>query len=154
MKIKKSDIENYNPERYHLQKLDVWLSFEIGSSVVFVVYFIIFVAFIPSFLIPFSLVIILVVSAAVIFMPIMLFHLYQLQRFGWFISFFIIITPPLFIDLIFVENNIVEWLLRSYTLASFYFYCFTLKYFVRDRLDDLSRISPTITDLESYSEGF
>ena len=143
MQIKMSDIENYSFEKHHLQKLDVWLSYEIGSSGLLIAHFIL----------PFVLVFIMIVSAALIFMPIMLFTLYQLRRIGWFISFFIVVTPPLLIDLIFVENNVFEWTLRGFALASFYFYCFTLKYFVRDRLSDLSSISPRISDSESYFKG-
>jgi len=138
-----SDIENYSFEKYHLQKLDMWLSFEIGSSGLLIAHFIL----------PFVLVFIMIVGAALIFMPIMLFTLYQLRRIGWLIFFVILVTPPILIDLIFVENNVFEWTLRGYALASFYFYCFTLKYFVRDRLSDISSISPKISSRESHFKG-
>jgi hypothetical protein len=144
MQIKMSDIENYSFEKHHLQKLDVWLSYEIGSSGLLIAHFIL----------PFVLVFIMIVVAALIFMPIMLFTLYQLRKFGWLTLFVVIVTPPLFIDLIFVQNNVFEWTLRGFSLASFYFYCFTLKYYVRDRLSDLSSISPKISNSESYFKGF
>ena len=118
-------------EKQKLQKLNFWLSFEIRSVGIFALHF----------FLPMGLVLSILVTAAIIFLPFMLLILIQLRKFGWLIIFFVFVAPPLLLDLIKVENTTYEWILRGFSLAFFYFYCFTLKYSVKERLNDLSSIN-------------
>jgi len=69
--------------------------------------------------------------AAIIFLPYLVFILFKEKRYGWIITFLIMVVIPFVVSLIIgmkMENNF----LTIIALAFFYFYCFTLKYSVRD----------------------
>jgi hypothetical protein len=119
MKEKIEIIENYN-----LTRLQKYLNYELSSAVLFA----------ASFL--FGGIVFLLIAAAAVFTPFILYVLYQENRKGWIISFFIMVCVPLvsFIVLSFFSSYGSLYILIA--LGLFYFYCFLLRFEVNNWVQD------------------
>jgi len=112
-------------ERYHLTRLSKVLNYELSSSVLFLL------AFVSVFAIP------LLMLAAIVFTPIMLFDLYKSNKKGWIAAFVVIVIVPLLIILIIGMNSGDIKTFLFIPLAPFYLYTFLLKLSVNERVQEL-----------------
>ena len=70
----------------------------------------------------------LIVAAAILFTPYIFYVLIKERKFGWIIFFFImIIIPFLFVHILFLDALFHDAIIMI-PLASFYFYCYLIKY--------------------------
>ncbi len=113
-----------------LKKLNYWLTYELSSVTIFILHHVIGLLSLYIF-----------IGAALVFTPYMLKTLYELKKYGWIAVFFLFTCPPLLVDLFLVENHVWEMVMRGFSLASFYFYCCTLKYSIKDDLSNYQPIS-------------
>jgi len=92
------------------------------------------VLFIFSFLGPFTIAIIII--AALLFTPYMLFVLIKEKRYSWITMFFIMVVLPCILILLMFYDFVLlsAWLVVPFIL--FLFYCFILKYSVADWLKE------------------
>ncbi len=102
---------------YNVDKLRTWLGYELSTMLLFLL---------SSF---WALALILTAIAAVLFTPFMLKILIEERRFGWIIFFLIIVGTPLLL-LMFVDSY--AFVLQYAALGMFYFYCFILRFAIRD----------------------
>ncbi|MCX6151751.1 MAG: hypothetical protein NTX22_14605 [Ignavibacteriales bacterium] len=112
---------NLQSSKYrNLQNLQRWLNYELSSSVLL---FLWWFGSLAGFL---------MVAAAIIFTPFMLFVLYKERKFGWITTFILMISIPLSLNLITVKDPTFTFIKMLLPLASFYFYCFILRFSVND----------------------
>ena len=104
-----------------LNKLYQFLNYEIKSS------FLILLLWIPLM---FLLVIGLLILAAILFTPFMLFVLYKEERIGWIVTFVLSVIFPLVLLVIFAKQ------LFFLFMIPFYFYCFVLRMVVKDWIQE------------------
>ncbi len=70
----------------------------------------------------------LIVAAAILFTPYIFYVLIKERKFGWIIIFFLmIIIPFLFVHILFIDALFHDAIIMI-PLASFYFYCYLIKY--------------------------
>lgn len=70
----------------------------------------------------------IIVAAAIIFTPYIFYVLIKERKFGWIIIFFVmIIIPLLFVHFLFIDALFHDAIIMI-PLASFYFYCYLIKY--------------------------
>jgi hypothetical protein len=70
----------------------------------------------------------LIVAAAILFTPYIFYVLIKERKFGWIIIFFVvIIIPLLFVHILFLDALFHDAIIMI-PLASFYFYCYLIKY--------------------------
>lgn len=78
----------------------------------------------------------LIVAAAILFTPYIFYVLIKERKFGWIITFFVmIIIPLLFVHFLFLDALFHDAIILI-PLAFFYFYCFLIKYDVDRWLSD------------------
>ncbi len=104
---------------HRLEKLYKVLNYEVSSSVLFAM------GWVYAVLIP------ILILAASVFTPYMLFVLYKEEKIGWIISFAVAVALPLIIVLIFYP------LLALVALAPFYFLLFLLRLEVKAWLTEM-----------------
>ena len=104
-----------------LDKLYQFLNYEIQST------FLILLLWIPFM---FLVVIGLLILAAILFTPFMLFVLYKEERIGWIITFVLSVIFPLVLLVIFAKQ------LFFLFMIPFYFYCFVLRMVVKDWIQE------------------
>jgi hypothetical protein len=97
-----------------------------------------------------SVFIFLLVIAAIIFTPYMLFVLFKEKRFGWITFFLILVILPMILLFLFfrhIDNFIYFFIIP---LAFYYFYCFLLKMTVAEWVEEKSwKIQRISDDIES-----
>ncbi|MFA7229021.1 MAG: hypothetical protein WC061_08295 [Melioribacteraceae bacterium] len=108
-----------------MTRLSKVLNYELSSSVLFLL------AFVSVFAIP------LLMLAAIVFTPIMLFDLYKSNKKGWIAAFVVIVIVPLLIILIIGMNSGDIKTFLFIPLAPFYLYTFLLKLSVNERVQEL-----------------
>jgi hypothetical protein len=112
-------------QKYNLQRLQYWLEFELSASTLMLFSFF------------WGLLMGLAFIAAIIFIPFMIKVLYEERKWGWIISFIVIILlPGIIIYLINIPTG-TKMLLSYIPLAFFFLYCFTLRMTVRDWLTNV-----------------
>lgn len=85
---------------------------------------------------PFKLLLWLIAAAAMLFTPYIFYVLIKERKFGWIITFFVmIIIPLLFVHFLFLDALFHDAIILI-PLAFFYFYCFLIKYDVDRWLSD------------------
>jgi hypothetical protein len=85
---------------------------------------------------PFKLLLWLIAAAAMLFTPYIFYVLIKERKFGWIITFFVmIIIPLLFVHYLFLDALFHDAIILI-PLAFFYFYCFLIKYDVDRWLSD------------------
>lgn len=102
----------------HLDRLALFLNFELSSSILFMMSFF---AVIP---------IIIAMLLAGIFVPYMIYVLLKEGRHAWIILFNVLVILPLLLILVFIPSYFTIFVLFS--LAMFYFYCFMLRMAVNE----------------------
>lgn len=80
--------------------------------------------------------ILLLVTAVIAFMPYILFVLWTEKRFGWITFFVILVIIPLLLEFIFFYHTAGFAMLLIIPLAFLVFYCFLLKYTVKDWIEE------------------
>ena len=116
----------YSSEGYYLQKLQYYLNYEIASSVLFFLSFEV------------GIFLYLAAAAAIVFTPFMLYFLYRGRKIGWMIAFSLIVFIPLIIGLFAGLPCEFGRMILIITIALFYFYCFILRYTVKDWIDNIN----------------
>lgn len=85
---------------------------------------------------PFKLLLWLIAAAAMLFTPYIFYVLIKERKFGWIITFFVmIIIPLLFVHFLFLDALFHDAIILI-PLAFFYFYCFLIKYDIDRWLSD------------------
>jgi hypothetical protein len=84
----------------------------------------------------FILLLVIIIGAAVIFTPFMIYVLIKEKHFGWVITFFIMVVLPYPLILLINYENILltAWLLLP--VIVFYLYCFLIKYSIDEWLKE------------------
>ncbi len=105
-----------------VRRLRAILFFELSTSVAFILF---------SFY-PINLYIIII--AAIIFTPYMLYVLVKERKYGWIIMFFLVVVLPYPVLYLIIGDYILlpAWMLLP--IIPFYFYCFIIKFSVEDWL--------------------
>lgn len=107
---------------YNIGRLQQWLDYELSTVLLF---------FLSWF---WTLMIVLMGIAAILFTPLMLKILFQERKFGWITFFLILVVIPLIvIQFLDIEPN-YKFAMSLIPFALFYFYCFLLRFAVRDWL--------------------
>lgn len=108
---------NYSSSE-HLDRLALFLNYEISSSVLFMI----------SFFASIFIIIAIIVAGA--FVPYMIYVLLKEGRHGWIILFNVLVILPLLLILIVLPSYLPIFVLIS--VGMFYFYCFMLRLAVND----------------------
>jgi hypothetical protein len=120
------DIASVSDEQYYLEKLSIYLNYELSSSVL------LFLSY------AWEITLVLSIIAATLFTPYMLYIFYRLRKIAWIISFVIVVIIPF---IIFTIIGLKVGYLAAFVLIPlgfFYFYCFILKFSVSDQLKEIS----------------
>ncbi|MFU8812956.1 MAG: hypothetical protein ACNA78_08305 [Balneolaceae bacterium] len=117
MDLNEQDINTYSPADSRLSTMRTILSYEIGGGVLLTVshlwFFTIFI----------------IIGAAVLFTPFLLFVLYEQRRYGWITSFLLIVLAlPLAIALNVPDATSGFGLTLLMIMFPFYAYCGALRY--------------------------
>jgi hypothetical protein len=128
----KLDIQEYETKSkfvndiVELRRFREILFFELSTSVAFVLF---------SFY-PINLYIIII--AAILFTPYMLYVLIKERKYGWIVMFFLVVVLPYPVLYFIIGDYILlpGWMLLP--IISFYFYCFIIKFSVEDWLREYS----------------
>jgi hypothetical protein len=107
-----------------VSKLDQILNYQISTVVLFAMSFF------------YGILLFVLGIAAVLFTPYMIYVLYNEKRFGYIISYGIMIISPLVFFLIIGPLGEYLSIASMLSLSLFYFYCFLLKYSVREWLNE------------------
>lgn len=113
-----------NSKSDHLSNLSYILNFEISTLGLWGLSF--FYAFLYG----------LVIIAAVLFTPYLLFVLFKEKRHGWITFFILLVLLPLFLVLLFTDDSMYTGIAFNIVLAFFFLYCFLLKFSVKDWLHE------------------
>jgi hypothetical protein len=82
------------------------------------------------------IIIVLIVVAAVIFTPYIFYILIKEKRYGWIITFFLMIFFPLIFGPLIFKNTLAFEASLLIPLGIFYFYCFIIKFSVAQWIKD------------------
>jgi len=95
---------------------------------------------------------VLIIGAAVIFTPFMMYVLYKEKHFGWIVTFFVMVIFPYFPILLINPDNIflTAWLLLPVVL--FYLYCFLIKYSVDEWLKEYRTEQQLVEQRKEWEE--
>lgn len=107
-------------KNYNLDRLQQWLNYELSISVLFIISWF------------WGIAIFLMIIAALIFTPLLIKVLLEEKKYGWMITFFILVIIPTIGLLVIDINTGYKFIAGLVVLALFYFYCFTLKLVIRD----------------------
>ena len=107
-----------------LRRFNAILYFELSTSAAFIL---------QSF---FPINIYLIVIAAILFTPYMLFVLFKEKKYGWITFFFLLVVLPYPVTFLIIGDYILlpAWLLLP--IIPFYLYCFLIKYSVSEWLKE------------------
>ena len=125
-------------ERYYLEKLSKILNYNFSTSLLFIL------SFFGGILLAAA------VIAMILFTFLLLYVFMKLKKISWIISFGIVVIIPLTISIIIGLEIGYLYAFLLVSLGFYYFYCFTLKYIVNERLNEL--IAHDELELERKSE--
>lgn len=142
----KIDIQEYETKSkfvndiVELRRFREILFFELSTSVAFVLF---------SFY-PINLYIIII--AAILFTPYMLYVLFKERKYGWIVMFFLVVVLPYPILYLIIGDYILlsGWMLLP--IIPFYFYCFIIKFSVEDWLREYSWEQKLIEQRKEWEE--
>lgn len=117
---------NSNKKREKLQKLYQMLTYESSA--------IITMAMIP--IVGFVVLSVILTIAIIIFVPIMIRTLWQLEKRGWIVALVLLNAVPYIISLIFASNMLINTIFSSIGMFNFFAYCWVLKFSVKKWLDE------------------
>jgi hypothetical protein len=111
----------------HLQKLHRWLtagglSALLGTGAYFV---------------PYGIIMMVLIVAAVVFTPYMLWSLYQCRRFGWIAAFGVLVLLPALLAVALSPGGVAGFLLAMLPLFNFYLFTWVLRHAVGEWLENL-----------------
>ena len=120
------NLELVSEEQYYLRRLSIYLNYELSTVILYLLSHLGIIT------------LILVVIAATVFAPYMLFVFFKLRKFAWIVSFVVMVIFPLIICIIIglKVGYLPAFILIP--LGFFYFYCFILKFSVSDQLKEIS----------------
>jgi hypothetical protein len=78
----------------------------------------------------FAILIFFAISPPVLFTPLFFYVLYREKRYGWLVSYFIMVIIPVILIFIIFQDNIVHIILFPVYMVPYYFYCFIIKFSV------------------------
>lgn len=109
-----------------LRRFNTLLNFELSTSAAFIL---------QSF---FPINIYIIVIAAILFTPYMIYVLIKEKKYGWIIFFFLLVVLPYPVTYLIIGDYILlpAWLLLP--IIPFYFYCFLIKYSVSQWLNEFN----------------
>lgn len=107
-------------KNYNIDRLQKWLDYELSTSVLYVISWF------------WGIAIFLMTIAAFIFTPLLIKVLLEEKKYGWMITFFVLIIIPTIGLFIININSEYKTIAGLVILALFYFYCFTLKMVIKD----------------------
>jgi hypothetical protein len=99
----------------NLDRLQRWLSFELSAGVLFLLSFF------------YKLVLYIFAAVAFIFIPFLLYVLYQQKRIGWIILLVLAVIGPAIVITFGQVSNMWSFILNYVIVAFFLFYCFALR---------------------------
>ena len=142
----KLDIQEYETKSkfvndiVELRRFRAILFFELSTSVAFVLF---------SFY-PINLYIIII--AAILFTPYMLYVLIKERKYGWIVMFFLVVVLPYPVLYLIIGDYILlpGWMLLP--IIPFYFYCFIIKFSVEDWLREYSWEQQLIEQRKEWEE--
>jgi hypothetical protein len=142
----KLDIQEYETKSkfvndiVELRRFREILFFELSTSVAFVLF---------SFY-PINLYIIII--AAILFTPYMLYVLIKERKYGWIVMFFLVVVLPYPVLYFIIGDYILlpGWMLLP--IIPFYFYCFIIKFSVEDWLREYSWEQKLIEQRKDWEE--
>ena len=106
---------NLVPSEAQLVNLKKYLNYQLSTFLLFALSF-------------FSIILIFILSAlAFLFMPYVIFVLYQNEKYSWIISLILMVVLPVFLLVFLVEQTYTLMILLLIELAVFYVYCFSLR---------------------------
>ena len=109
-------IHNYES----VSRLGLILNYELASSAL------LFLSYVSGIFLTLAIV------AAILFAPYLLYVLFTEKRFGWIVSFIIIVLFPIIISFLLGITEEYFSIILIVTLALFYFYCFVIRMSVRE----------------------
>jgi len=119
------EMESISSERYYLTKLDKYLNYGLSSSILFVLTYL------------WDLTLVLAIPAATIFTVYMVYVFIKEKKIAWITWFIVtVITPFIFCIIVGLKTGYLGALLLI-PLGFFYFYCFMLKFSIKDRLSEV-----------------
>ncbi len=123
MDLKLSDVESKSTANYNIDRLRKWLDYELsglaiwGSALLIVKWFFILMG---------------ATIAALVFIPLLIVTLLQEKRYGWLISFFVLIAIPPLVVYLTIANSTWTLVAAITSLGFFYFYCGILRFVIRE----------------------
>jgi len=107
-------------KNYNLSRLKQWLDYELSTSTLILLSWF------------WNITIIVAAITAIIFTPFMLKILFEERRFGWIITFIILVILPTG-GILFIDNTLgYQYIFGGVILVLFYFYCFVLRFVIKD----------------------
>lgn len=100
---------------YNVGRLQKWLDYELSGMSLFIL----------SYL--YRVTLYLAVIAAVIFIPILFKVLFEERRYGWVITFFLLVVIPPLVTYSILDESIRLFVAGCVALGLFYFYCGLLR---------------------------
>lgn len=88
--------------------------------------------------VPWLLILVVLIALAVVFAPYMLFVLYKQGKRGWLIFFVFLIGVPVGMAFVSTGSEPFDAFLDFMPLLAFYFYCYLLRFSVREWISDAS----------------
>ena len=113
-------------EEANLADLHKWLTYELATAPVGILAFAA-----PGFLIT------IVLYAAILFSPYLIWRLAQVKRYGWIAAFLLLVGLPFAIRFIFKPEMVGDFLLTWLPLINFYLFTFVLRHSVSGWLEEL-----------------
>lgn len=80
--------------------------------------------------------IVIAMLTSLLFTPYMLYVLYKDEKYGWIITFSLFVIIPTLLNFIQVDSMMFKSSLNYVVLGMFYFYCFLLRFSVKDWLEE------------------
>lgn len=112
---------------WHLQKLHRWLTASGLSALLGT----------GAYVMPYGIIMMVLILAAIVFTPFMLWSLYQCGRNGWIAAFGVMVLLPALLALALSPGGVASFLLAILPLFNFYVYTWVLRHSVGDWLENL-----------------
>lgn len=107
-----------------MKKLYYFLNFELSTSTL-----LLFASLGPLF-------IVIMMLTSLLFAPYMLYVLYKDEKYGWIITFSMFVVIPTLLNFSQINSMMFKSSLNYIVLGMFYFYCFLLRFSVKDWLEE------------------
>lgn len=119
------DETNLTEEDELLIKLKHILNYELSSSIFYVLSF------------STRILLFLSVLAALLFTPYLIYVLIKAKKFGWLITFLVVVLLPVLATLFISPKTMYSHIFLLIQLGAFYTYCFVLRYVVVDWVEEI-----------------